>query len=146
MLRTGWAQSCRNFAWTTSEVRQFRTFTAKQRCSSLLFMLKSNKNLEPVSLWVPNLHNRGKGNKVSLSKPFPTGRERHGEKRRRCACKHFIQQNCSFWNNLNILPEWAWREDIQGEHYFRPKGRRFIFSESCNSLVNPCFSWLFVIY
>ena len=29
------------------EVRQFRTFTAKQRRSSLLFMLKSNKKPEP---------------------------------------------------------------------------------------------------
>lgn len=43
-------------------------------------MLKSNKNLEPVSLWVPNLRNRGKGNKVSLSKPFPTVPETTGRK------------------------------------------------------------------
>ncbi len=27
-------------------------------------MLKSNKNLEPVSQWVPNLRNRGKGNLI----------------------------------------------------------------------------------
>ena len=33
--------------WTTLVIRPFRTFTAKQRISSLLFMLKSNKNLEP---------------------------------------------------------------------------------------------------
>jgi len=50
-------------------------------------MLKSNKNLEPVSLWVPNLRNRGKGNKVSLSKPFPTGRKRQGERRRGAPAK-----------------------------------------------------------
>ena len=33
------------------------------------------------------------------------------------------------------------------EKYFRPKGRRFIFlySESCNSLVNPCFSPFFML-
>ena len=50
------------------------------------FMLKSNKNLEPVSLWVPNLRTRGKGHKVSLSKPFPTDPKGYGERRRRCAC------------------------------------------------------------
>ena len=43
-----WAQSRKSFAWTTSVLRPFRTFSAKQRISSLLFMLKSNKNLEPV--------------------------------------------------------------------------------------------------
>ena len=43
-------------------------------------MLKSNKNLEPVSQWVPNLRNRGKGHKVSLSKPFPTVPETTGRK------------------------------------------------------------------
>jgi len=43
-------------------------------------MLKSNKNLEPVSEWVPNLRNRGKGNKVSLSNPFPTVPETAGRK------------------------------------------------------------------
>ena len=53
-------------------MRLFRTFTAKQQRSSLLFMLKSNKNPGPVSLWVPDPRTRGKGNKVSLSKPFPT--------------------------------------------------------------------------
>ena len=34
--------------WTTLVIRPFRTFTAKQGLSPLLFMLKSNKNLEPV--------------------------------------------------------------------------------------------------
>ena len=43
-------------------------------------MLKSNKNLEPVSQWVPNLRNRGKGNKVSLSNPFPIMPETAGKK------------------------------------------------------------------
>ncbi|WP_418708676.1 hypothetical protein [Anaerotignum faecicola] len=66
-------------------LRQFRTFSAKQGRSSLLFMLKSNKNLEPVSEWVPNLRNRGKGHKVSLSKPFPTMPETAGRKAARCA-------------------------------------------------------------
>ena len=91
-----WAQSRKSFARATSVLRQFRTFSAKQRIPSLLFMLKSNKNLEPVSLWVPNLRTRGKGNKVSLSKPFPTDPKGYREKRRRCACKYFMQQNCSF--------------------------------------------------
>ena len=31
-------------------------------------------------LWVPNLRNRGKGNKVSLSNPFPTMPETAGKK------------------------------------------------------------------
>ena len=66
--------------WTTLVIRPFRTFTAKQGVPSLLFMLKSNKNLEPVSQWVPNLRNRGKGNKVSLSNPFPTMPETAGKK------------------------------------------------------------------
>ena len=66
--------------WTTLVIRPFRTFTAKQGLSSLLFMLKSNKNLEPVSLWVPNLRTRGKGHKVSLSKPFPAVPETAGRK------------------------------------------------------------------
>ena len=65
---------------TTLEVRPFGTFSAKQRRSPLLFMLKSNKNLEPVSLWVPNLHRRGKGHRVSLSKPFPTVPKTAGKK------------------------------------------------------------------
>ena len=73
--------------WTTLVIRPFRTFTAKQGLSPLLFMLKSNKNLEPVSQWVPNLRTRGKGNKVSLSKPFPTGRKRQGERRRGAPAK-----------------------------------------------------------
>ena len=76
----GWAQSRQKFAWTTGVLRQFRTFSAKQRRSPLLFMLKSNKNLEPVSLWVPNLRRRGKGHKVSLSKPFPTVPKTAGRK------------------------------------------------------------------
>ena len=80
------AQSRKSFAWATSVLRQFRIVSAKQGLSSLLFMLKSNKNLEPVSLWVPNLRTRGKGHKVSLSKPFPTDPKGYGEKRRRCAC------------------------------------------------------------
>ena len=80
------AQSRKSFAWATLAVRPFRTFSAKQGCSSLLFMLKSNKNLEPVSLWVPNLRTRGKGNKVSLSKPFPADPKGYGERRRRRAC------------------------------------------------------------
>ncbi|WP_337611903.1 hypothetical protein [Anaerotignum faecicola] len=33
-----------------------------------------------VSEWVPNLRNRGKGNKVSLSNPFPTMPETAGKK------------------------------------------------------------------
>ena len=66
--------------WTTLVIRPFRTLSVKQRISSLLFMLKSNKNLEPVSQWVPNLRTRGKGNKVSLSKPFPTVPETTGRK------------------------------------------------------------------
>ena len=82
----GWAHASQKFAWTTGVLRPFRTFSAKQRISFLLFMLKSNKNLEPVSLWVPNLRTRGKGNKVSLSKPFPADPKGYGEKRRRCAC------------------------------------------------------------
>ena len=69
-----------NISWTRLVVRPFGTFSAKQGCSSLLFMLKSNKNLEPVSQWVPNLRTRGKGNKVSLSKPFPTVPETAGRK------------------------------------------------------------------
>ncbi|WP_418203543.1 hypothetical protein [Anaerotignum faecicola] len=36
--------------------------------------------MEPVSQWVPNLRNRGKGNKVSLSNPFPTMPETAGKK------------------------------------------------------------------
>ena len=67
-------------------LRPFGTPSAKQRIPSLLFMLKSNKNLEPVSLWVPNLRTRGKGHKVSLSKPFPADPKGYGERRRRCAC------------------------------------------------------------
>ena len=86
VLRTGWAHTSQKFAWATCVLRQFRTLSAKQKISSLLFMLKSNKNLEPVSLWVPNLRRRGKGHKVSLSKPFPTDPKGYGEKRRRCAC------------------------------------------------------------
>ena len=82
----GWAHASQKFAWTTGVLRPFGTFSAKQRRSSLLFMLKSNKNLEPVSLWVPNLRTRGKGHKVSLSKPFPTDPKGYGERRRRCAC------------------------------------------------------------
>ena len=39
----------------------------------------------PVSEWVPNLRNRGKGNKVSLSNPFPTVPETAGRKAARCA-------------------------------------------------------------
>ena len=74
-----------NISWTRLVVRPFGTFSAKQGCSSLLFMLKSNKNLEPVSQWVPNLRNRGKGNKVSLSNPFPTMPETAGRKAARCA-------------------------------------------------------------
>ena len=76
----------KKFAWATLDIRPFGTFSAKQRRSSLLFMLKSNKNLEPVSLWVPNLRTRGKGHKVSLSKPFPADPKGYGERRRRCAC------------------------------------------------------------
>ena len=75
-----------SFSWATSVLRPFGTLSAKQRHSSLLFMLKSNKNLEPVSLWVPNLRTRGKGHKVSLSKPFPADPKGYGEKRRRRAC------------------------------------------------------------
>ena len=86
VLRTGWAHTSQKFAWATLDIRPFGTFSAKQRRSSLLFMLKSNKNLEPVSLWVPNLRNRGKGHKVSLSKPFPADPKGYGERRRRCAC------------------------------------------------------------
>nr|WP_294681257.1 hypothetical protein [uncultured Anaerotignum sp.] len=42
-------RSCAKWSgWTTLVLRQFRTFLAKQGRSSLLFMLKSNKNLEPV--------------------------------------------------------------------------------------------------
>ena len=43
-----WAQSRKSFSWATSVLRQFRTFSAKQRISSLLFMLKSNKNPGPL--------------------------------------------------------------------------------------------------
>ena len=86
VLRTGWAHTSQKFAWATWVLRPFGTLSAKQRISSLLFMLKSNKNLEPVSLWVPNLHTRGKGNKVSLSKPFSTDPKGYGERRRRRAC------------------------------------------------------------
>ena len=42
------AHTSQKFAWATSVLRQFRTFSAKQRISSLLFMLKSNKNPGPL--------------------------------------------------------------------------------------------------
>ena len=81
-----WVHSHQEICLATLDIRPFGTFSAKQRRSSLLFMLKSNKNLEPVSLWVPNLRTRGKGHKVSLSKPFPADPKGYGERRRRCAC------------------------------------------------------------
>ena len=37
-----------NISWTRLVVRPFGTFSAKQRISSLLFMLKSNKNPGPL--------------------------------------------------------------------------------------------------
>ena len=37
-----------NISWTRLVVRPFGTFSAKQGCSSLLFMLKSNKNPGPL--------------------------------------------------------------------------------------------------
>ena len=72
-------------------LRPFGTLSAKQGRSSLLFMLKSNKNLEPVSLWVPNLRNRGKGNKVSLSNPFPTMPETAGRKAEKMTFRYSFQ-------------------------------------------------------
>ena len=78
VLHTDWAQVRQNKARRKYGIRPFITISAKQERSSLLFMLKSNKNLEPVSLWVPNLRRRGKGHNVSLSNPFPTSRKRHG--------------------------------------------------------------------
>ena len=48
VLRTGWAHTSQKFAWATWVLRQFRTFLAKQGRSSLLFMLKSNKNPGPL--------------------------------------------------------------------------------------------------
>ena len=87
VLRTGWAHTSQKFAWATCVLRPFGTFSAKQRIPSLLFMLKSNKNLEPVSLWVPNLRTRGKGHKVSLSKPFPTDPKGYRKKRRGAPAK-----------------------------------------------------------
>ena len=85
-LCADWAQMrLKSGGWATLVIRPFGTFSAKQGLSPLLFMLKSNKNLEPVSEWVPNLRNRGKGNKVSLSNPFPTMPETAGRKAARCA-------------------------------------------------------------
>ena len=78
VLHTDWAQVRQNKAQRKYGIRPFITISAKQERSSLLFMLKSSKNLEPVSIWVPNLRRRGKGHKVSLSNPFPTSRKRHG--------------------------------------------------------------------
>ena len=48
VLRTGWAHTSQKFAWATCVLRQFRTLSAKQKISSLLFMLKSNKNPGPL--------------------------------------------------------------------------------------------------
>jgi len=48
VLRTGWAHTSQKFAWATLDIRPFGTFSAKQRRSSLLFMLKSNKNPGPL--------------------------------------------------------------------------------------------------
>ena len=78
VLHTDWAQVRQNKARRKYGIRPFIIISAKQERSSLLFMLKSNKNLEPVSIRVPNLRRRGKGHKVSLSNPFPTSRKRHG--------------------------------------------------------------------
>ena len=50
MLCAGWAQvRLKSGGWATLVIRPFGTFLAKQGLSPLLFMLKSNKNLEPVS-------------------------------------------------------------------------------------------------
>ena len=48
VLRTGWAHTSQKFAWATWVLRPFGTLSAKQRRSSLLFMLKSNKNPGPL--------------------------------------------------------------------------------------------------
>ena len=45
VLRTGWAHTSQKFAWATSVLRQFRTLSAKQKISSLLFMLKSKEEI-----------------------------------------------------------------------------------------------------
>ena len=92
------AQPGEKFSLYKPNFRQFRTLLAKQRISSLLFMLKSNKKpngrcapgrqaaTDPSS-WVPDPHRRSKRNKVPLRYPLPTSRKRHREKRRRNACK-----------------------------------------------------------
>ncbi|CCX39838.1 unknown [Firmicutes bacterium CAG:102] len=83
---TDWARSRQKFFLDNISHSPVWNSLGETEDSPLLFMLKSNKNLEPVSLWVPNLRTRGKGHKVSLSKPFPTDPKGYGEKRRRCAC------------------------------------------------------------
>ena len=45
VLRTGWAHTSQKFAWATCVLRQFRTLSAKQKISSLLFMLKSKEGI-----------------------------------------------------------------------------------------------------
>jgi len=50
VLCAGWAQvRLKSGGWATLVIRPFGTFSAKRGLSPLLFMLKSNKNLEPVS-------------------------------------------------------------------------------------------------
>ena len=66
-----WAQSHKSFAWTTSVLRQFRTVSAKQGRSSLLFMTKRTKPGTPPQ-WVPDPHRRSKRNNVPLGYPLPT--------------------------------------------------------------------------
>ena len=68
---TGWAQSNQNFSWTRLGIRPFGTLSAKQSISSLLFMLKSNKNPGPLLNGSRTPTGGPRGTKFPLDIPSP---------------------------------------------------------------------------
>ena len=96
-----WAQSRKSFAWTTSVLRPFRTFSAKQRISSLLFMLKSNKNPGPLLNGSRTPTGGPRGTRFPLDIPSPQAPSGSikclsGKKRTALSCSRFY-----FFSSVN---------------------------------------------
>ncbi len=101
VLRTGWAHTSQKFAWATSVLRQFRTLSAKQKISSLLFMLKSNKNPGPLLNGSRTPTGGPRGTRFPLDIPSPQAPSGSikclsGKKRTALSCSRFY-----FFSSVN---------------------------------------------